>query len=113
MVSSQPRKQRKSRYQAPLHSRNKLMGAMLSDDLKEKHKKNSVPVRTGDTVKVLRGDHKGKQGKVSAVDLKKYSITVDGVSVTKADGTEVPRPVHPSNVMIIKIETKDERRLGD
>ncbi len=113
MVSSQPRKQRKSRYQAPLHIRHKLMGAMLSDELKGKHGVNAIPVRAGDTVKVLRGDHKGTEGKVSQVDLKKMTLTVDGVSVTKSDGTEVPRPVQPSNVMITKLELKDEKRLGD
>ncbi len=113
MVSSQPRKQRKSRYQAPLHIRHKLMGAMLSSELREKHGVKSVPVHTGDTVKVLRGDHKGKEGKVAAVNLKKMTLTVDGVSVTKSDGTEVPRPIQPSKVMITKIELKDERRMGD
>jgi len=25
----------------------------------------------------------------------------------------VPRPVQPSNVMIMKLETKDKKRLGD
>lgn len=113
MVSSQPRKQRKSRYQAPLHIRHKLMGAMLSPELRKKHGIKSISVRSGDTVKVLRGDHKGKEGKVAAVNLKKMTITVDGVSVAKSDGTEVPRPVHPSSVMITKLETKDEKRLGD
>ena len=113
MTSSQPRKQRKSRYQAPLHIRHKLMGAMLSDALKEKHGINALPVHSGDTVKVLRGDHRGTEGKVSEVDLKKMTITVDGVSVTKSDGTEVPRPVQPSNVMITKLELKDEKRVGD
>lgn len=111
MKSSQPRKQRKSRYQAPLHRRHKFMGAMLSDELKEKHEIKSLQVRVGDTVKVLRGDNKGKEGKVAKVDLKKMTIAVDGVTVTKADGTEVPRPVHPSKVMITKLELKDERRL--
>ncbi|VVB89120.1 50S ribosomal protein L24 [uncultured archaeon] len=113
MVSSQPRKQRKSRYQAPLHIRHKLMGAMLNDELKEKHGTKTLPVRVGDTVKVLRGDHKGTEGKVAVVDLKKLTITVDGVSVTKSDGTEVPRPIYPSKVMITKLELKDEKRLGD
>lgn len=89
------------------------MGAMLSPELREKHGIKSIPLRVGDTVKVLRGDHKGKDGKVAKVDLKKMVITVDGVSVTKADGTEVPRPVQPSNVMITKLEIKDEKRLGD
>ena len=113
MVSSQPRKQRKFRYHAPLHIRHKFMGCMLSDELKEKYGIKSIPVRAGDTVKVLRGDHRGVEGKVSSVNLKKMTIAVDGVVVTKADGTEVPRPVHPSNVMITKLELKDEKRLGD
>lgn len=111
MTSSQPRKQRKSRYQAPLHKRHKLMGAMLSPELREKHGIKSIPIHLGDTVKVLRGEHKGKEGKVAAVNLKKMTIVVDGVSVAKSDGTEVPRPVQPSNVMITKLEIKDERRL--
>lgn len=89
------------------------MGAMLSPELREKHGVKSIPLRTGDTVKVLRGDHKGKDGKVAGINLKKMTITVDGVSVTKADGTEVPRPIQPSNVMITKLELKDEKRLGD
>lgn len=113
MTSSQPRKLRKARYQAPLHMRHKLMGAMLSPELREKHGMKSIPLRTGDTVKVLRGDHKGKEGKVAGVNLKKMTITVDGVAVTKADGTEVPRPIQPSKVMITRLETKDEKRLGD
>lgn len=113
MTSSQPRKQRKSRYQAPLHIKHKFMGSMLSSELREERKVKSLPVRVGDTVKVLRGDHKGTEGKVAAVDLKKTAINIDGVTVTKADGTEVPRPVHPSNVMITKLELKDEKRTGD
>jgi large subunit ribosomal protein L24 len=113
MTSSQPRKQRRSRYQAPLHLRHKFLGAMLSENLKEKHKIKTIPVRTGDTVKILRGDHRGKEGKVAGVNLEKMTITVNGVTVTKSDGTEVPRPIHPSNVMITKLEIKDKRRLGD
>lgn len=111
--SSQPRKQRKFRYQAPHHLRHKFLGAMLSPALREKHGVKSIPVRLGDTVKVLRGDHKDTEGKVAAVDYNKTTIAVDGVAVTKSDGTEVPRPINPSNVMITKLNTEDERRLGD
>lgn len=111
--SSQPRKQRKYRYQASHHLRHKFLGAMLSPELRAKHGVKSIPVRLGDTVKVMRGERKDTEGKVAAVDYLKTTIAVDGVSVTKADGTEVPRPVNPSNVMIIKLNTEDERRLGD
>lgn len=110
MVSRQPRKQRKARYDAPLHVRQKYMGAPLSKDLKSKYGKRSANVIVGDTVQVTRGDHAGVTGLVEAVSLKNGTIVIEGVTVTKADGTEVARPVNPSNVVITKLELKDKRR---
>ncbi|MCW3128689.1 MAG: 50S ribosomal protein L24 [Methanophagales archaeon] len=108
--SKQPRKQRKARYNAPLHIRHKFMSALLSEELRDKYEKRSFPVRKGDTVKVMRGDDKGKEGKVRSVDLKRERITVEGVVVARSDLSEVPRPIHPSNVMITKLELKDKQR---
>ena len=108
--SKQPRKQRKARYNAPLHIRHKFMNALLSEELRDKYEKRSFPVRKGDTVKVMRGDDKGKEGKVRSVDLKRERITVEGVVVARSDLSEVPRPIHPSNVMITKLELKDKQR---
>ncbi|MHC1584875.1 MAG: 50S ribosomal protein L24 [Candidatus Syntropharchaeia archaeon] len=108
--SKKPRKQRKFRYQAPLHIRRKMMSALLSKELREKYGKRNIPIRTGDTVKVMRGQHKGHEGKVRSVNLKTGRITVEGVTVAKADLSEVPRPIHPSNVMITKLELKDRLR---
>jgi len=113
MKSSQPRKQRKYRYNAPLHIKHKFLGAMLSLELRKEYGIKTIPVRTGDTVKVMRGEFKGIEGKVLSVNLKKTTISVEGVTVPKVDGTEVQRPIHPSNVMITKLDTKDELRLGD
>ncbi|MDI9395088.1 MAG: 50S ribosomal protein L24 [Euryarchaeota archaeon] len=112
MVSKQPRKQRKARYAAPLHIRQKFMGARLSEALSKQYGTRTAAVITGDTVKVMRGDFKGTEGKVQTVSLKDGLITVDGVISTKVDGTEVPRPINPSNVMITKLETKDGRRAS-
>ena len=108
--SKQPRKQRKARYNASLHQRQKLMSAPLSPELKAKYNKRNLPVKLDDTVMVMRGDHTGTEGKVELVNLKHGTIVVEGVSVAKADGTEVPRPIYPSNVMITKLELKDEMR---
>ena len=108
--SKQPRKQRKARYNASLHQRQKLMSAPLSAELKAKYNKRNLPVKLDDTVMVMRGDHTGTEGKVELVDLKRGTIVVEGVSVAKADGTEVPRPVQPSNVMITKLELNDDIR---
>jgi large subunit ribosomal protein L24 len=112
MVSKQPRKQRKARYNAPLHVRQRLMGAKLSDDLSKEYGTRSAAVIKGDTVKVMRGDFKGTEGKVQDVSLKDGTISVDGVISTKVDGTEVPRPIYPSNVMITELELKDGRRAS-
>jgi len=111
MVTKQPRKQRKKLYKAKLHERHKFLKATLSPELRKKYGKRAVRVVKGDTVKVLRGEQKGTEGKVEKVDMKRLVIQVEGVSVAKADGTEVPRPVQPSNVMITKLNLEDKHRL--
>lgn len=110
IISSQPRKQRKARYNAPHHMRGSLLHASLSKDLQERYKRRSIRVIKGDTVKVLRGDYTGTEGKVDNVNTKNLKIVVDGVSIKKADGSEVPRPIDPSNVVITDLNLEDKRR---
>ena len=109
-MSKQPRKQRKRIYRAKLHQKHKFLHATLSPELRKKYGKRAVRVVKGDTVKVMRGDFKGHEGKVERVDMKKLVIYVEGVTVAKADGTEVLRPVYPSNVMITKLNLDDKKR---
>jgi large subunit ribosomal protein L24 len=110
MKTIQPRKQRKKMYQAPQHIRYKRFSAPLSSTLKFSHNTNSIPVRTGDTVRIMRGDYKGFEGKVSRVDRKKYRIFVEGVSREKVDGSTVLVPIHPSKVMITQLNLDDRWR---
>jgi len=110
VISSQPRKQRKARYNAPQHVRGSLLHAALSKELQGQYKRRNIRVIKGDTVKVLRGDHAGSVGLVDFVITKDARIVVDGVSVKKADGTEVPRPIDPSNVVITVLKLEDKRR---
>jgi large subunit ribosomal protein L24 len=111
VTSSHPGKQRKFRYNAPLHVKGRFLGAHVSEDVAKEHGVKTLRVIEGDTVKVMRGDHAGTEGKVRGVDVKHESITVDGVSEVKADGKEVPRKIHASNLLITKLNTDDERRL--
>jgi len=110
VASSQPRKQRKARYNAPLHARGKFLNTQLSADLRKKYNQRNVRVILGDTVKVMCGDFAGDEGVVDGVNTKMGKIIVHGVTVSKVDGTEVPRPVDPSNVQIVKLNLKDKRR---
>jgi large subunit ribosomal protein L24 len=114
-ASTQPRKQRKARYTAPIHMRGHYLNAPLSPDLRNTYHTRRTRVVKGDTVKVLRGDFAGQSGLVDDVDGKSCMLFVHGISSTKADGTEVPRPVNPSNVQITKLNLKDtlrKERLG-
>lgn len=108
--SHKPSKQRKYLYNAPLHHRVKMMSAHLSDELRGKYGIRSIPIRKGDRVKVVRGDYKGTEGEVISVDRKRYRIAIKGIVRKKADGTEVPVPIHPSKVVITKLNLRDEAR---
>ncbi len=109
-MSTQPRKQRKFIYKAPLHIRHKLMSVTLSDELREQYGRRSLPVRKGDTIKVMRGDFKDHEGKVEKVDLKNYRVMIEGMSVQKPDGNKVYHPVHPSNIRILELDIEDDER---
>lgn len=109
-TSAKPSKQRKRLYNAPYHLRGKIMSAHLSDDLRKTYRVRSLPIRTGDVVRVMRGDYKGVEGKVTKVDRKKYRIYIEGITRQKVDGTTVPVPIHPSNVEIIKLNLDDKIR---
>lgn len=105
-----PSKQRKRLFQAPDHIRYKHFAALLSPELRKSYGTRSLPVRSGDTVRVMRGDRKGFEGKVSRVDRRSYRIYVEGLTREKVDGTTVFVPVHPSKVMITKLNLEDKWR---
>ncbi len=109
--SSQPKKQRKAFFNAPLHKRQKMMAAPLSEELRRQYGIRSLPVRKGDEVVILRGDWKGHRGKVVEVDLKKMRIFVEGVTQTNARGEPRYYPLHPSKVMIVKLDLSDKKRM--
>jgi len=109
-ISTQPRKQRKAMYDAPHHVARKAMASHLSEELLLKYNRRSLTVIKGDEVKVLRGDFAGKTGKVIGIDPPARRVTVDGVVNKKADGTEVARAIHPSNLLLVKLNLEDNRR---
>ncbi len=109
-MSSKPRKQRLRLFNAPLHRLPKLMSAHLSPELREKYGRRSFPLRVGDTVKIISGEFKGVEGKVTGVDRVNQRVYVENITMKKADGTTVPRPIHVSNVMITQLKLDDKFR---
>jgi len=114
MRSSKARTQRKEHYNAPNHLKSRKVSAHLSVELREKYGVRSARVCRGDTVVVIRGnaDIRGTEGKVMDVLTNEGRIVIDGITINQADGTAVARPVHASNVVITKLDLKDEWRAG-
>lgn len=110
VLSKKPGKQRKHVYNAPHHRLSKLMSAHLSPELREKYGRRSFPVRKGDTVKILVGEFKGVEGKVTGVNREKQVVYVENVTIKKTDGRVKPRPIHVSNVIITSLNLEDKYR---
>ena len=78
-------------------------------------------VSKGDTVRVMRGDDKGKEGKILRMYPKTGRVLVDGINIVKkhrkartADDQsgiiEAPAPVHSSNLMLIDAKSGEPTR---
>ncbi len=108
-ASTQPRKQRKYRHNASLHTRQTFLHVHLSKDLQKKYNMRRLGVRTGDKVKIFRGDNKGKEAKVSKVDVKNVKVFIEGMERIKMDGSKVQLSFEPSNLMIMSLGKVDRR----
>lgn len=110
--SRKPRKQRKARANAPLHRKRRMVSAHLAPALMKEYNVRSLPVRKGDTVRIVRGhaDFKASEAKVASVDVKNMKIIIENVTIPKADGTQKPKPVDPSDVVITKLDLSDPWR---
>tara|TARA_Y100000034_G_scaffold133842_1_gene200600 strand:- start:1137 stop:1523 length:387 start_codon:yes stop_codon:yes gene_type:complete len=109
--SKQPRKQRKYLANAPLHIKRKFIKVNLSKDLRKKHEKRNIVIKKGDTVKIMKGKFKKKQGKVTSVKIKIGKITVEKIQRKKQDGSNVDIKLQPSNLQIIELNLEDKKRI--
>lgn len=108
--SKKAKKQRKYRYNAPLHIKQKLVRVHLSKELKKTHSKRNLGIRKGDKVKVVVGQFKGKTSKVERVDLKKCKVYLEGIEMAKKDGSKTKYAIHPSNLILTEINLDDKMR---
>jgi large subunit ribosomal protein L24 len=87
------------------------------------NKQPKLHIKTGDTIKVLSGDDKGKTGKVLSVNLQKRRAIVEGLNmVTKHVKPTAANPqggiekkeasIHVSNLMVVDPKTGEATRIG-
>jgi len=108
--STQPRKQRKYRYLAPLHLKQKFMHVHLSPELRKKYAFRNFQLKNRDKVKVLKGQFRKKEGKVERINLKREQVFITGIDRTKKEGTKLLVPFHPSNLLITELDLDDKKR---
>lgn len=93
-----------------------------------KSERVELPVSKGDTVRVMRGEDAGKEGKILRVFTKTGRVTIEGINIVKrhrkarraeeqSQIMEMPAPVHHSNVMLLDPKsgtpTRIRRRTDD
>jgi large subunit ribosomal protein L24 len=82
-----------------------------------------LKIKTGDTVRVIAGDHKGSEGKVVRVLREKNKAIVEGVnmvskhtkpSATNPQGGIVKKeaPIHISNIALVDPKTKEATKVA-
>ncbi len=109
--SSKPSKVRKMFLVAPQHERSSfLLRASLADDLKSKYGRNSIRVKPGDSVKLVRGEYAGIEGKVQKVFPREGRVTIEGVTREKIAGGTTQIRIHASNLVVTTLNLDDKLR---
>lgn len=92
-------------------SSRRLLSAHLANDLKTRFNTRSIPVRNGDSVRVIRGEFAGLEGKVDRIDRPNGRLYVEGMTREKTTaGTSSRLTVHVSKVMITNLNMSDKWR---
>ena len=84
---------------------------------------SKLHIKKGDTVKVIAGDDRGKEGRVLSVEAKKNRAIVEGVNiVTKATKPNAQHPqgglikkeapINMSNIMLLDPKSGKPTRIG-
>ena len=91
---------------------NTKINVALNHELRKKYGIRRFPVIKGDIVKIVSGSRKGEGGKVIAVSHKTNKISIEGITLPKADGKQVAYYIDHSNLVITKLDLSIEGRYN-
>jgi large subunit ribosomal protein L24 len=94
----------------PKHQRDKMVGAVLEDVLRKQYGRKNIRVIKGDSIRVIRGEYKGVEGKVERIDTDHATLHIEGIQREKIRGGQVKVPIHSSKVMVIALNLDDKYR---
>ena len=99
-------------YYATMKTASAQLSGMLSKNLRKKYGKRSVRIVEGDSVKVVRGEFNGVDGKVTKVSTSNNGLTIEGVKKEKLKGEKYDVYVHTSNIEVTALNTDDKWRIN-
>lgn len=105
-----PRRQRKALYTAHSFQRRLRMSVPLSRELRKRFRIRALPVRKGDTVRVLSGSFVGREERVARVVRRDYSLVLDNVTLKTGEEKLKPLPIRPSHLVITRLNLSDPWR---
>jgi large subunit ribosomal protein L24 len=109
--SSKPAKVRGRSESSPPHRVSSSSAkAALSTDMRTKYARNTVRVRTGDSVKLVKGEYRGIEGKVQKVYPKEGRVTVEGITREKIAGGTNPVRISVANLVVTNLNMDDKLR---
>lgn len=105
-----PRRQRKAVYDADLFERRLRMTVPLSRELRSRFHRRSVPLRKGDTVRVMKGSYVGREERVQKIDRRGYTVTLDNVTLKSGEEKLKPLPIRTNHLLVVRLNLADEWR---
>ncbi|GAB5361597.1 hypothetical protein AAMO2058_000726200 [Amorphochlora amoebiformis] len=102
-LSSKRRKARKRFFTAPLNVKRRMMRAPMSKTLRVQFKKKNVLVRVGDFVKIEKGDHKGKTGRVIRIVTEKLKVAIQGITKRTAQDKTVHVLIYANKLSVLAL----------
>ena len=99
-------------YRATYTTKSKQLGSALSKDLHKKYGRRSVRVIEGDSIRIIRGEYKGVDGKISKISTQKNSVSIEGIKKEKTKGDKFDVYIHTSNLVVTSLNTRDKWRMA-
>ncbi len=105
-----PRRQRRALYTASTFERRRRMTVPLSRELRSRFGRRALPLRKGDTVRVLAGSFVGREERVAKVNRRDYSVTLDNVTLKTAEEKLKPLALRTSHLVLTRLNLADPWR---
>jgi large subunit ribosomal protein L24 len=99
-------------YKASHVTKSKQISSPLSKELQKKYTKKSIRIVKGDSIRIVRGEFKGVDGKISKILVQKSSIAIEGVKKEKTKGDKFDVQIHSSNVIVTGLNSEDKWRIS-